>query len=299
MFESQNNPENIKLLKAINFYYSKAKRIKNLILIVSIIIPILFMTLRYLKNIEQIKFENDLLLISIAIIWIFISLFLDIWANKIIVVASKIQEIFDTSIFNLETNDILFIEEINEEIIYEGETKFNGQISNLKDWYGNKYLDAPHYLKVLIAQRINIIWANELKKKFLIFLYIIFILIVILPLFIALSKELKINDTILFLAIPMIPLYVLVLRSILNIKKQVKTNESVDKKILKDCNNINNDNIEIRCRQYQDYVFKENRINSVLIPDWFFKLSRENMNKKIIETNTNLLKKFSKEIINK
>lgn len=293
MFKSQNNPENIKLLKAINFYYSKAKRIKNLILIVSIILPIVFMTLRYLKNIEQIKFENDILLISIAIIWIFISLFLDIWVNKIITIASKIQEIFDTNIFNLEANDILFTEEINEEIIYEGEIKFNGQISNLKDWYGNKYLDAPHYLKVLIAQRINIIWANELKKKFLIFLYIIFVIIITLPLFIALLKELKINDTILFLAIPMIPLYVLVLKSILNIKKQVKNNESIDKKILKDCNNINNDEIKVKCRQYQDYIFKENRINSVLIPDWFFKVSRENMNKKIIETNTNLLKKFS------
>lgn len=295
MFKSQNNPENIKLLKAINFYYSKVKRIKNSILIISIIIPVLFMTLRYLKNIEQIKFEDDLLLISIAIIWIFISFVVDIWANKIIVIASKIQEIFDTNIFNLETNDILFTEEINEEIIYEGETKFKGQVSNLKDWYGNKYLDAPHYLKVLIAQRINIIWGNELKRKFLIFLYIIFTLIIILPLFIALPKELKINDTILFLAIPMIPLYVLVLRSILNIKKQIKNNESVDKKILKDCNNINNiDNgdIKIKCRQYQDYIFKENRVNSVLIPDWFFNVNRENMNKKIIETNTNLLKKF-------
>jgi hypothetical protein len=292
MFKSQNNPENIKLLKAINFYYSKAKKIKLIMICVSIFIPISFLTLRYLKNVESIKFDNDSIIIYLALIWIVISYFLDKLSNNLILTASKIQEQLDVKLFKLDKNDTLFLKDVNEETIYEGIQNFKGNTDKLKDWYGDKYLDVNHNLKVLIAQRMNIIWGNELKKKFSFLLYIVLIVVILLPLALALSKNLIINDTLLFLALPMIPIYVMIFNSISKINKQISMNESIDKKILHDCNNLN-EKTKDKCRQYQDYIYKENRVNSILIPDCFFKINRDSMNNKIIQTNNDLLNRYS------
>jgi hypothetical protein len=46
---------------------------------------------------------------------------------------------------------------------------------------------------------------------------------------------------------------------------------------------------------YQDYIFTENRTKSVLIPDWFYNLFRDDMNDMIIKTNNKLLEEY-KEI---
>ncbi len=291
MFKEQNNSDNIKLLKAMRYYYSKAKNIKIFVLAVSIIIPVLFMTYRYLKNIEQIKFEISMILISTGLVWIIISYFFDRWANKLIMNGSKIQEKFDVKVFKLNKNDVLVIDDINEETIHDGEKNYIGEESILRDWYGDNYQNAPHFLKVLIAQRMNIMWGNELKQKFKYFIYTLFSLSIIIPILIASTKELSINDTILFLVFPMIPLYFIALRSMLSIKKQINCNESINKKILKDCEDINEETIN-RCRQYQDYIFQENRVNSVLIPDWFFNMVRDKMNQKLIETNNSILKEY-------
>lgn len=293
MFEKQNDIDNIRLLKSMRFYYSKAKKIKTTILYISIIIPVLFMTYRYLKNVENTTLKIDLILISLSLIWILISYFLDKWANQLIVYGSKIQEKFDINVLDIKENDVLILNDINEEVIYDGEKSFKEDISNLYHWYGNNYLNAPHYLKVLIAQRMNIMWGNELKQKFKYLIYILFGLLIIIPTTIASIKELSFNDTLLFLILPMIPLYYIVLRSIIIIRKQISNNETINKKILKDCNNIN-DETPKRCRQYQDYIFQENRVNSILIPDWFFKIVRDKMNNKLIETNNTILKKYTK-----
>lgn len=292
MFQAQNNPENIKLLKAINFYYSKAKKIKLIMICISIFIPICFLVLRYLKNVESIKFDNDSIIIYLALVWIVVSYFLDKWSNNLILTASKIQERFDVELFKLDKNDILFSKDINEETIYDGAQNFKGNVDKLSDWYGDKYLTVNHDLKVLIAQRMNIIWGNELKKKFSFLLYFLLVILVVLPLILALFKNLMINNTLLYLALPMIPLYVMIFSSLSKINKQISMNEFIDNKILIDCNNLNQ-KIREKCRQYQDYIYKENRVNSVLIPDWFFKINKDSMNNKIIQTNNDLLNKYS------
>lgn len=292
MFQAQNNPENINLLKAINFYYSKAKKIKLIMICISIFISICFLVLRYLKNVESVKFNNDSIIIYLALGWIVVSYFLDKWSNILILIASKIQEKFDVELFKLNKNDILFSKDINEEIIYDGAENFEGNVDKLNDWYGDKYLIVNHDLKVLIAQRMNIIWGNELKKKFSFLLYFLLIILIALPLLLALSKNLIINDTLLYLALPMVPVYLMIFSSLSKINKQISMNEFIDNKILVDCNNLNQ-KIKDKCRQYQDYIYKENRVNSVLIPDWFFKINRDSMNNKIIQTNNDLLNKYS------
>lgn len=292
MFQTQNNPENIKLLKAINFYYSKAKKIKLIIICISIFIPICFLVLRYLKNVESIQFDNDSIIIYLALGWVVVSYFFDKSSNSLILIASKIQEKFDVELFKLDKNDILFSKDINQETIYDGAQSFKGDVDKLNDWYGDKYLNVNHDLKVLIAQRMNIIWGNELKKKFSFLLYFLLIILIALPLLLALSKNLIINDTLLYLALPMIPAYVMIFSSLSKISKQISMNEFIDNKILIDCNNLNQKTKD-KCRQYQDYIYKENRVNSVLIPDWFFKINRDSMNNKIIETNNDLLNKYA------
>ncbi len=291
MFAKQNLQENLTLLKAMRHYYAKAKKIKSYVLFISIVIPVVFMVYKYLKNIENYNLNYDTTIVSIALLWAFIAFFLENKADKYTAIGAKIQEKFDLSIFDLPNNDGLVFSEISPETIHKGSEKFKGDVEKLKDWYGG-LKRSPHYLKVLIAQRTNIIWGNELKEKFKLFIGCLMLLIIAISISLAFYLNLNFIDTVVFLLIPSSPLLYLTVKSYLKLKSQINNNQTINGKILSDCENITDDTVN-RCRMYQDYIFTENRTKSVLIPDWFYNLFRNDMNDMIIKTNNKLLEKYS------
>lgn len=277
----------------MRYYYAKAKNIKSFVLFISIVIPVFFLVYKYLKNVEKCNLTYDNTIVSIALIWAFIAFFLENQADKYTALGAKIQEKFDLSIFELPNNDGLIFSNISPELIHKGAKRFTGDEEKLKDWYGG-LKRSPHYLKVLIAQRTNIIWGNELKEKFKLFIGSLMLLIIVISICLAFYLNLNFIDTVVFLLIPSSPLLYLSVKSYLKLKSQINNNQTINGKILSDCENITDDTVN-RCRMYQDYIFTENRTKSVLIPDWFYNFFRDDMNDMIIKTNNQLLEKF-KEI---
>lgn len=291
MFSNQNEKNNLELLQAMRYFYSKAKKIKATVLVVSICLPLLYMGYRYVKNIESIKLEYDAVVISIGLLWILIMYFLESYADTFVVNGAKTQEKFDINIFNLPKNDVLILNNIDEEKIYDAQQSFKGDTASLQNWYGTKRR-GPHYLKVLIAQRMNIIWGNELKSKYKKLIEFLKWAIILLAVSMALYLNMNFQDSLTFIIFPLIPLFYLSMKTSKALDRQMIQNKNIDTKILHDCENFANINAEQRCRLYQDYIYSENRIRTVLISDWFYKIFKNNTNKKISDTNERLLIKY-------
>lgn len=290
MFTQQNSKENLTYLRAMRYYYSKAKNIRKWILIVSIIIPISFMIYRYLINIEKLDLTYGNGIISLALLWILGAYFLEKRADDFVKIGSKIQEKFDINIFDLPNNDGLVYEDVSYEIIYDGNQLFKGDENSLKDWYATRKV-APHYLKVLIAQRMNIMWGSVLKEKYKKLVFTSIVIILLFPIILSAWFNLNFVDSIIFLILPFIPLLYIALKSYIKLSNQIDNNKIINTKILNDCKTIDGNTVN-RCRMYQDYIYIENRLNSVLIPDWFYKRFRDDMNDKLIETNDKILDEY-------
>lgn len=292
MFANQNLETNLEPLRAMRYFYSKAKNIKTVVLIVSIVLPLVYMGYRYAKNVVGIELEYDALVISIGLVWILIMYFLEQYADKFIALGAKAQEEFDVRVFDIDRNDVLILEGISEEKIFDGQQAFNGDDKALQNWYGEER-DAPHSLKVLIAQRMNIIWGNELKTKYKVLVDLLIGSIALFAVSIAIYFNMSFQDSLIFIVFPLIPLFYLSFKTSRSLNRQIVQNRSVDKKILHDCENFKAINEKQRCRIYQDYIYSENRIRSVLIPDWFYKLFKDGTNKKLSATNEKILEKYA------
>lgn len=284
MFKEQNTIENIKLLKAIDFYYSRVKKIKYILLSIMISMPILFMLIRYLKNIENINLFESSYLISFSFIWMVIAYSIEKAISSQVSIANSLQEKFDTNIFKIKENKILIksvfksVEDISE--AYEKNPRSD---SEFFDWYGEESNDIEHNKKVLKAQKMNISWGAEIKDKFFKFLVILCVLFMMFQFLLMFYLDMRFSDTILFLILPAFPLYMLICKNIGILKKQIDRNNHINKMIEEDINSLKNINFEVKLRQYQDFIYLENRANLVIIPTWFFKLFREKMNKKIVD----------------
>lgn len=294
MFENQNSLTSIELLSAMRYFYDQAKKLKAITLLFSIILPLIYMGYRYAKNILNVELFYDTYLISGGLLWIIIMYFMERVEKDYIAMAAKTQEKFDINLFQIEKNDVLIYDDISQETIYDAAKSYKGNRDDLYDWYGKTDNEVPHNLKVLIAQRMNIIWGNELKKKYKFLLFILMAVGSVLSIGLAIYFNMVFVDTLIFLFFPLIPLFYLALKSIHLLKKQIKSNQVINEKILNDCKQLQKTNkIKRRCRLYQDYIYRENRINSILIPNWFYKFFKDSTNNKLLEINDALVKQHS------
>lgn len=296
MFDKQNTESNIQLLCAMRYFYDEAKQIKGFIFLISVLLPLTYLAYRFITNIMKIELGYDKLMISIGLVWMMIMYFLERFAEGYVAKGTKVQEKFDTNIFDLPVNEVLVLDDVSEEDIYDGANAYKGSKDTLMNWYGSTTNSAPHYLKVLIAQRMNIIWGNELKKKYQVLIQSILILISICGLFSAIYLNMNFIESVLFLLLPLMPLFYLGLKTLHSLTKQIGQNKAIDKKILNDCSQFEKVDIEKikgRCRLYQNYIFTENRLRTVIIPSWFYWLYRNNTNTKLEETNNRLLEQYT------
>ena len=303
-FQEQNREEFIKLLKAQRYYYKIAKRWQILRLIISLIIPILFISAK-LKSLDEIepykKFLNWLDLswiIIISLIWIALNFLVRILEKRYISLAASIQEKFDTKIFKIDKNDICFPKEPTLEEINNGAKKFNGDTKKLRNWYlvedsGNKFLN------ILLAQRTNITWDRWLKERYRDLLIILIIILFLIEIFIAFYINPNFREALSMLFLSSFPLYFLLAEYAYELHKQIESNSIIDKQILDLCKKIDQfseNELRIKCRQIQDYIYERNRLKSILIPEWLHKLYRNKDNENILEINKEIIDNYRRKL---
>lgn len=200
--ELQNRPENIKMLKAMRHLYSKVGKLTKYYFIFCVLFPIV---ISFAK--PFISSEDYQVLFHFMIAYNLLSLMAGLWLEckikKERVLAAKIQQQFDCNVFELQWNRYTFgaqpsLEDINS----------NAKSSNDEDflnWYDRDVDIVDRMLAVIICQRINLTYDVALRKKFLCSLTLISIIILIIILGIAFYEDEGLRTTIVFVAVPLIP----------------------------------------------------------------------------------------------
>lgn len=200
--ELQNRPENIKMLKAMRHLYSKVGVLTNHYFIFCVLVPIV---ISFAK--PFISSEDYQVLFHFMIAYNLLSLIAGLWLEckikKERVLAAKIQQQFDCNVFELQWNRYAFGTQPTVEKI-DSNAKFSND-EDFINWY-DKDVDAVNrMLAVIICQRINLTYDVALRKKFLCSLTIISIIILIIILGIAFYEDEGLRTTIVFVAVPLIP----------------------------------------------------------------------------------------------
>lgn len=200
--ELQNRPENIKMLKAMRHLYSKVGKLTKYYFIFCVLFPIV---ISFAK--PFISSEDYQVLFHFMIAYNLLSLMAGLWLEckikKERVLAAKIQQQFDCNVFELQWNRYTFGAQLSLEDINSNAKSSNDE--DFLNWYDRDVDIVDRMLAVIICQRINLTYDVALRKKFLCSLTIISIIILIIILGIAFYEDEGLRTTIVFVAVPLIP----------------------------------------------------------------------------------------------
>jgi len=267
IIENQNKPEFIRLLKAQRIAYSISKRyssVEYLIIFISMGLPL------YL--IFQPTSDQQSFIIIISGILIIISILLDSFLKNRTSIASKIQEEFDSNLYDLKWNDLLCEEKVeNETIIKLSKNYFE---NDLKDWYSKEIKsNLDHEIAVLFCQKSNVYWDKDLRKKYNVFLYGLLVVYYVLFFIIGYVKNIPF-ETFTLLILPSLTFLKFQIQLINNQNQIINKKEIITNKINFFFNNYKSNKskpLQTDLRELQNAIFSL-RCHISKIPNWFYKI---------------------------
>lgn len=264
----QNLQSMIDLLKAQRIAYSKCKHYQ-IFDTVSILIAIITPIVGFANNSSL-----DVLTV-IGVIWTILYLVFDTIRKSKLSIGAKIQEQFDTELYDMQWNNTLCREKISVDNITEFANEY--QNNDLHNWYSQEITtDLDKNIAVILCQRINLSWENTLKYKFSKALLICVILYYAIFFVIVISINYGIYDTMKILS-PTIPFLVYGVQNFYNVKSQRDTKKNLIQDIDREFMNYSNTKIlpsDTMLRNIQDVIYNER--NSIeKTPDWFYKIYKQ------------------------
>ena len=221
--------------------------------------------------------NNDLL--AIGVIWSIISIFLQTFIHTRSTQAAKVQEQFDTQLYNLPWNSDLVGEKIAPELIQDASRRLKSK-AGLQDWYVNwtaavQVPNTEHWVCVLKCQRENLIWDWRIRKKFAIWIFITTLLIPVTEITAAYIQNLHVQFMWDGYIVPSISLIIAGIQSARQHYKiaDLKENKANELRKLID-EKADNTITEEKCRRVQDFLFIQ-RIHNYYVPNWFNQLNKE------------------------
>lgn len=256
------------LLKAQRIAYSKCKSYQ-IFDTISIIIAILTPIIAFTNN------KTLDVLTVVGVIWTILYLIFDTIRKSKLSVGAKIQEQFDTELFEIEWNNTLCRDKISIDTITELANEYNE--NDLQNWYSLEITpNLEKNIAVILCQRINLLWENSLKFKYSKALLICVIIYYSIILGIVITINYGIFDTMKLIS-PTIPFLVYGVQNFYNVKSQRDTKRQLIQDIDNALNNYSKSRIlptNTILRNIQDVIYNER--NSIeKTPDWFYKLQKQ------------------------
>lgn len=259
----QNSTQFIELLKAQRIAYSQCKAYQILDLI-SLLFAIIAPIIGILKN--------DLINVlgAIGVLWTILYLVAEGYRKAKTEEGAKIQEEFDTELYNIPWNEILCKNKISIDIKQDLAEKY--QANDLLDWYSKEIGNLlPNEIAVLLCQRINFSWEINLRKKFVLFILTALIIYYGIFFTFCIYSNTGIYDILILISSSLSFLMYCVQNSI-SLKSHIKSkNETlalIDQKISDYSTQSILPTIST-LRQIQDVIFTERTVPEK-IPDWFY-----------------------------
>lgn len=278
--QRQNEKIFIDYLKAQRVAYSQCKAyqiVDSISILIAIVLPIIG-----LINKDYVNFLG-----AFGVIWTIIYLVVENFRKNKSQQGAKIQEQFDTELFEIPWNEVLCKNKVNRDIQIDLAKRYNG--NDLTDWYSKEIaVDIPREIAVLLCQRINFSWELNLRKKFVFSLITVLLIYYGAIIITSIIVNLGLLDTLILLA-PSISFLILGVQNVGALKAQSKSKEEyldlIDSKIQEySLNKTLPDNVFLR--QIQDVIFNQRNFLEK-IPDWFynrFKEDNENRTDEIIKS---------------
>lgn len=278
--QRQNEKIFIDYLKAQRVAYSQCKAyqiVDSISILIAIVLPIIG-----LINKDYVNFLG-----AFGVIWTIIYLVVENFRKNKSQQGAKIQEQFDTELFEIPWNEVLCKNKVNRDIQIDLAKRYNG--NDLTDWYSKEIaVDIPREIAVLLCQRINFSWELNLRKKFVFSLITVLLIYYGAIIITSIIVNLGLLDTLILLA-PSISFLILGVQNVGALKAQSKSKEEyldlIDSKIQEYSLNKTLPDI-VFLRQIQDVIFNQRNFLEK-IPDWFynrFKEDNENRTDEIIKS---------------
>lgn len=274
----QNLPENLKYLKASRVLYSKAKRAFGIQILVTVGISIIFSFLKLIPK-ESLTFDLNACIgigaISISIAEI---LFFNVYVSGLRTSGAKAQEIFDCNIYGLLWNSVNSGSQLEQYVIKESISEYiSDKKAPLENWYDIELEGLSKERAILLCQETNLFYDGKLREHFKMANILLCILIFALSLIIAVIADIKVGNYITTVLLPVSPMIVLTLKIIMENRKSLTVSTDLRKLILQ-FKARSEDPTITELRGIQDKIFC-NRKDSPLVPNWYYKLRRNGLEK--------------------
>lgn len=272
----QNRDDRLDLLRAQRTYYGRAKRLQTAFIILALVLPLV----GAFWGVEYPEIRPKVALASIVLLLLEIGL-----ATKLqrdwIKTAARIQEQFDTELFQLPWNQLVVGSKVAPEIIRSVTRNpiTAEQRKDLEGWYEHCVGSVPLPLGRLVCQRTNIAYDMEIRKAFAWGLLIAAIgMGVFLIYYHGFQESISFADLVLTVLVPYMPFAAFVLREY---RRQYDTVESlttlkseVDKLWAKAVKISDAAELGQDSRNLQDAIYR-NRTSNPLVYDWVYWLMRK------------------------
>jgi hypothetical protein len=265
--EKQNESKFNEYLKAQRIAYSQCKAYQ-VFDVISVIMAIVLPVIGMLNN-EIVNYLG-----AFGVLWTVIYLVAENYRKKKTEQGAKIQEQFDTELYEIPWNKILCKEKINSDIQFDLAKEYKG--NDLSNWY-SKEVDSSLLkpIAIVLCQRINFSWELKLRKRYVNFLVIL--LIAYYGIFFAffIYKNIGFYDVLLLIT-PSLSFLIYTVQNSLSLKNHIKSKNETLLQIdqILDSYSANRETPnENTIRQIQDIIYSERTVPEK-IPDWFYKLSK-------------------------
>jgi hypothetical protein len=278
--QRQNETKFIEYLKAQRVAYTQCK-IYQVFDVVSVLMAIVLPIIGMLNN----NIVNYLG--AFGVLWTIIYLVTENYRKRKTEQGAKIQEQFDTELFEIPWNNILCKYKVNPDTQVDLAKEYNG--NDLTNWYSLEVNSSlPKSIAIILCQRINFSWELKQRKRYVAFLILLLVTYYGLFVVIFICKNIGFYDILLLIA-PSLSFLIYCVQNSLSLKNHItsknETLEQIDEILDKYAENKEIPNESV-LRQIQDIIYIERTVPEK-IPDWFYKLSKssnENRTDSIIKS---------------
>lgn len=278
IYELQNKEMILNALVVQSKFYSKAKRINFLSLILCVLLPIGYSLTKNLLSGEILLTIGALFTIAL----VFITPTLAACASKQKTIAAKIQQTIDFFLFEDETfksrNDDwgeVYTKDELHEIIAKSKIS-EKDIAKKKNWYSD-YSSFPHIMQAYYSQCECVRWDGDLRKYFVNSLYVCGLVLMVFAIIIAVALKMTVFELIINTAT-----FAPLIKFLLPLKKQLNKDCNRLKNLLHKQNTINNqlgviiggEELYQKVIGIQRELF-EHRATALMVPDFFYRLNRK------------------------
>lgn len=281
----QNRPEQLNCLAAQRVLYTKAKQLSSVQIILSVPLIIIISVAILALNDKALTQKIGIQQIDISWVVAFVGVIVALLDLVVITPtisrfkdkAAKIQELFDTSVFDLPWNDVAVGSKPDHEEINKYSRSIREkqeELDKLEHWYSSKLDDIPVSASTIICQRSNLSWDCDLRTYFSSIIGGVALLLIFILMIIGLYEELTLKRFFLVVFAPALPIIIFAIRHWVDNNKAISQLTALKELLNTTWQELLSEEksqnyIMERARKLQDQIYL-NRKNNPLIFDMIY-----------------------------